>query len=144
MSGLLSLGFVATLFLQVQMLHLSEPFRNDYAQLSDGFEFIKKEKQPDEAVFTPYGISPVVHYYTEIRDKPYRFDKLFLQEYVCCDPNIIEQGIDAIHQKGIKKVWILYDQPEYNLFLDIIKKQNGRILKKQEFHRGVVLLYEIQ
>ncbi len=141
-SGILTIGFIATIVLQIQILNPFEPFRNDYAELRDGLDFIKKEKQPDEAVFIHHGIAPVVRYYTQFRDNPYQFNKLVLQEYVCCDPNIIELGIKTIHQQGIKRIWILHDQPDYSAFLALIKKQNGQILKKREFHRGVVLLYE--
>ena len=67
-----------------------------------------------------------------------------MQDYICCDPDIVEQGIKAIHKQGTKKIWIVYDMPDFSPMMDIIKKLNGQILKQHEFHRGVVVLYEIQ
>lgn len=143
-SGILTVGFIATIVLQIQILNPFERFTNDYAELREGLDFIKKEKQADETVFIAYGMAPVVQYYTQFRDKPYTFDKLVLQKYICCDPNIVELDIKAIHQQGTKRLWLLYDQPDYSPMLDLIKKQNGQILKKQEFHRGVAVLYEVK
>ena len=143
-SSILTIGFIATIVLQIQILNPFERFTNDYAELCEGLDFIKKEKQADETMFIAYGMTPVVQYYTQFRDKQYVFDKLILQKYICCDPNIVELDIKTIHQQGAKRLWLLYDQPDYSPILDLIKKQNGQILKKQEFHRGVALLYEVK
>ena len=142
-SVLLVIGFIATIILQIQILNPFTPFRNDYSELRDGLDFIEKEIQPNEAVFAYYVASPVVRFYVQHRDKPYRFEHLILQDYICCDPNLIELDIKAIHQKGVKRLWVLYDLTDYSPLLEIITKQNGQILKKFEFHRGVALLYEI-
>ncbi len=143
-SGILTIGFISTIVLQVQILKPFEPFTNDYSELKEGLDFIKKEKQPDEVLFTAHGVTPVMRYYTQYCDRPYAFDKLILQDYVCCDPNLFENALIELHKKGEKRIWLLGDQPRHDNFDRFIESQNGRILKKHEFHRGVALLYEVE
>lgn len=143
-SGILTIGFISTIVLQIQILKPFEPFTNDYSELKEGLDFIKKEKQPDEVLFTAHGVTPVMRYYTQYCDRPYAFDKLILQDYVCCDPNLFENALIELHKKGGKRIWLLGDQPTHDNFDRFIESQNGRILKKHEFHRGVALLYEVK
>jgi Dolichyl-phosphate-mannose-protein mannosyltransferase len=143
-SILLTVAFISTIILQVQILKPFQPFRNDYSELKEGLEFIKKEKQPDEVLFTAHGVTPVMRYYTQHCDRPYTFDKLIMQDYVCCDPNLFENALIELHKKEEKRIWLLGDQPTHDNFLRFIESQNGRILKKYEFHRGVALLYEVK
>ena len=95
-------------------------------------------------MFTAHGVTPVMRYYTQYRDETYTFDKLVLQDYVCCDPNLFENALLELHKKGEKRIWLLGDQPTYGNFERFIESQNGQILKKYEFHRGVALLYEVK
>ena len=143
-SSLLTIGFISTIVLQIQILKPFAYFTNDYSDLREGLDFIKKEKRPDEVFFTAHGVTPVMRYYTQYRDEPYTFDKLVLQDYVCCDSNLFENALLELHKKGEKRIWLLGDQPTYGNFERFIESQNGQILKKYEFHRGVALLYEVK
>lgn len=142
-SGILTLAFVSTLVLQIQILKPFERFTNDYSELREGLDFIKKEKQSDEILFTAHGITPVVRFYTQYHDRPYVFENLILQEYICCDPNLFENALVELHKKGVKRIWLLGDQRSHTDLDNIIQRQNGCIVKKHEFHRGVALLYEV-
>ena len=126
-SGILTIGFISTIVLQVQILKPFEPFTNDCSELKEGLDFIKKEKQPDEVLFTAHGVTPVMRYYTQYCDRPYAFDKLILQDYVCCDPNLFENALIELHKKGEKRIWLLGDQPTHDNFNRFIESQNGRI-----------------
>ncbi len=136
--------FIPTIALQQQLSALVIPFRNAYAELREGLDYIKKEQQPNEPIFIYYNASPVGYYYQSLHDKPYNFKKLILQSYRCCDADIVQQDLKTLHQNGEKRVWLLYDQPDYPFLLDFIEQAKGKILKKQDFHRGVALLYEVQ
>jgi hypothetical protein len=135
--------FVSTLTLQVPLIRFFQPFRNDYAQLRDGLAYIEQEKQPQEALFVYHNAAPVVYYYQKLADRTFDFDKLTLQAYRCCDADIIQQDLTALRQKGEKRIWILYDQPDSQFLLDYIAQQQGKILKKQYFYRTLALLYEL-
>ncbi len=143
-SSIITIAFISTIVLQVQILKPFEYFTNDYSDLREGLDFIKKEKQTNEVLFTPHGVTPVMRYYTQYCDQPYAFNKLVLQDYICCDPNLFENALLDLHKKGEKRIWLLGDQPTYGNFERFIQSQNGRILKKHEFHRGVALLYEVK
>ncbi|MBL7816903.1 MAG: glycosyltransferase family 39 protein [Saprospiraceae bacterium] len=142
-SVIITIGFVATIIVQIQVLKPFEYFRNDYSELRDGLDFIKKEKRSDEVFFTSFGVTPVVRFYTQFHDHPYELDKLVLQDYVCCDPHLMENALIALHQKGERRIWLLGDQPTYESFTKFIESQHGMVVKKLEFYRGVALLYEI-
>ncbi len=135
--------FIPTIALQQQLAAFAQPFRNSYSELRDGLAYIKKEQQPTEPVFIYYNASPVGYYYQSLHDKPYLFDRLILQSYRCCDADIVQQDLRALHQNGEKRLWLLYDQPDYRFLLDFIDLQKGKILKKYDFHKGVALLYEV-
>jgi hypothetical protein len=142
-STVLTVAFISTIVLQIQILNPFQRFTNDYSELREGLDFIKKEKKADEVLFATYGITPVVRFYTKDCDRPYIFENLVLQEYVCCDPNIVENALIDVQKKGAKRIWLLGDQPNHGDLDKLIEKQNGRVLKQFEFHRGVALLYEI-
>ena len=143
-STILTVAFILTIVLQIQILNPTARFTNDYSELKDGLDFIKKEKQANEVLFTAYGVTPVVRFYTQHCDRPYTFQNAVLQDYICCDPNLVENALMDIQRKGAKRIWLLGDQPNHADLDAIIEKQKGRVLKKFEFHRGVALLYEIQ
>jgi hypothetical protein len=135
--------FIPTIALQQQLPAFVQPFRNSYPELRDGLDYIKKEQQPNEPIFIYYNASPVGYYYQSLHDKRYALDKLILQSYRCCDADIVQQDLTALHQKGEKRIWLLYDQPDYRFLLDFIEQNQGKILKKYDFYRGVAVLYEV-
>jgi hypothetical protein len=143
-STILTVAFISTIVLQIQILNPLARFTNDYSELREGLDFIKKEKQPDEVLFTAFGVTPVVRFYTQQCDRPYKFENLVLQDYVCCDPNIVENALLDLQKKGAKRIWLLGDQPNHADLDAIIQKQNGRVLKQFDFHRGVAMLYELK
>jgi hypothetical protein len=85
----------------------------------------------------------VGYYYQSLHDKPYTLNNLILQSYRCCDADIVQQDLTALHQKGEKRIWLLYDQPDYRFLLDFIEQNQGQILKKYDFYRGMAMLYEV-
>jgi Dolichyl-phosphate-mannose-protein mannosyltransferase len=137
------IAFIATGYTYQCLAYLYKPFLNDTADLKKGLEYLVHEQEKGETFFVPFNAAPVVKYYTEIYDKPMTFLNTTLQPYRCCDTEIVQQDLKKLHEKGIKKVWVIHDNDAYQYLFDFVKQMNGQILKQKKFHRGIILLYKI-
>jgi hypothetical protein len=137
------IAFIATGYEYQQLASFYKPFVNDTSDLKKGLEYLSSEQAQGEPFFVPFNAAPVVKYYTEIYAKPMVFSETILQPYRCCDTDIVQQDLKKLHEKGIKKIWVIHDDDAYQYLFDFAKQMNGQILKQKKFHRGIILLYQI-
>ncbi len=136
------IAFIATGYEYQCLAYFYKPFINDTADLKKGLEYLSAEQVQGETFFVPLNVTPVVKYYTEIYEEPMSFSETILQTYRCCDSDMVQQDLKKLHEKGIKKIWIIQDDA-YEYLFDFVQQMNGQILKQKKFHRGIILLYQI-
>jgi hypothetical protein len=136
------IAFIATGYEYQCLSSFYKPFVNDTTDLKNGLEYLSAEQVQGEPFFVPFNVAPVVKYYTEIYAKPMSFSGTILQNYRCCDADLVQQDLKKLQETGIKKIWIIHDDG-YQYLFDFVKQMNGQVLKQKKFHRGIILLYQI-
>lgn len=137
------IAFIATGYTYQSLASFYRPFVNDTADLKKGLEYLATEQAQGEPFLVPFNAAAVIQYYTKIYAKPMTFSETILQPYRCCDTDLVQQDLKKLHEKGIKKIWVIHDDPVYQYLFDFIKQMNGQVLKQKKFHRGIILLYQI-
>jgi hypothetical protein len=137
------IAFIATGYEYQCLSSFYKPFVNDTVDLKNGLDYLSAEQVQGESFFVPFNAAPVIKYYTEIYAKPMTFSETILQTYRCCDTDIVQQDLKKLHEKGIKKIWVIHDDDAYQYLFDFVKQMNGQVLKQKKFHRGIILLYQI-
>jgi hypothetical protein len=142
-STLILLLWLPVMGMEQQLSAFYTPFRNYYAALSDGMAFIQQEKQANEMIFVHKSAQPVAYLYQCLHQKPYHFSPIIFQEYRCCvaEENTLED-LRLLKEKGTKRIWMVYDQPDFNFILTFIQQQNGHIIKQFNFYKGSAFLIE--
>jgi Dolichyl-phosphate-mannose-protein mannosyltransferase len=134
------IAFIATGYEYQNVSYFYKPFVTETAEIKKGLEYLVAEQARGEVFFVPFLAAPVIQYYTEIYAQPMTFSEMILQTR-CCDKDMVQEDLKKLHEKGIKKIWIIQDN-DYNYLLDFIQQRNGTILKQKKFHRGIILLYQ--
>jgi Dolichyl-phosphate-mannose-protein mannosyltransferase len=140
---ILVIAFIATGYEYQSLVFFYRPFVNDTADLKTGLEYLAAEQAQGEPFFVRFNAAPVIQYYTKIYAKPMTFSETILQPYRCCDSDFMLEDLKKLHEKGIKRIWVIHDDHVYQYLFDFVKQMNGRVLKQKTFHRGIIMLYEI-
>jgi hypothetical protein len=119
-----------------------QPFESDYAELRTGIAYIAQRKQTSDHVLFNYNTVPVSRYYLEHCDRRFKFDQVVLQPYRCCDPDMIEQDIKQLKDKGVQRIWTLHDKPDLAKIEANARKYDLKMSVESRFHHGIVVLYQ--